>query len=345
MPPFSYINQSNFILRLRVTGQNSTYNSDYRLTLDMLNIGVLNSTTPLIPFYWSTFKVIGIINDPLLYQTERINWLAGYEIGYDILETENSVYINYEDARNLVYKDYKGSIANGSNDKVTHVLIHCKTVDDIPTTKSALQNDLGTTFTIVDTKSKTLEVRTYAFDWYIWLEEGYDDEEVLEELIDMIEDEGYIVLFGFTNSFITAIFQSMIDLITLIMNGILIFAIIIAMIGLALHCLLSTMARRREIGMLRSIGLNKKGVIRTISGETLVVSLLGSIIGIFAGILTGILMVISVPQTGFIAVSLTIPWLTIGILFGVTILTAIVSSRYPSKWAANIVIIDAVRTR
>jgi ABC-type antimicrobial peptide transport system permease subunit len=346
LPPFSYINQSNFVLRLRILGQNSTYDSDYRLTLDQLYLKMLNSTTPLIPQpYWPTFKVIGIIKDPLLYQTERLNWLAGFEVGYDIAETENSVYINYEDARYLVYKDYRGNAVNGSEDLITHIYIHCSTVDDIEKTKQELQGDLGSTFTIIDLKTPTLEQRTYAFDWYIWIEEGFDDEEVLEELIEFIEDEGYVVLFGFTGSFITAIFQSMIDLISLIMNGILIFAIIIAMIGLALHCLLTTMARRREIGMLRSIGLNKKGVVRTISGETLVVSLLGALIGIIAGIITGVLMVSAVPSTGFLTVTLTIPWLTIAILVGVTLLTAIVSSRYPSKWAANIVIIDAVRTR
>jgi ABC-type antimicrobial peptide transport system permease subunit len=56
-------------------------------------------------------------------------------------------------------------------------------------------------------------------------------------------------------------------------------------------------------------------------------------------------MVMAVPDTGFLTVTFTIPWLTIGILVGVTIATAILSSRYPSKWAANINIIDAVRTR
>ncbi|TFG04239.1 MAG: FtsX-like permease family protein, partial [Promethearchaeota archaeon] len=208
-----------------------------------------------------------------------------------------------------------------------------------------LPDQAGGDWTVADLKSYTYEVRNYAFDWYIWIEDGYDDEKILEELTDYFQDEGYVVFFGFTSSFITAIFESFIDLITLIMNGILIFAIVISMIGLALHCLLTTMARRREIGMLRSIGLNKKGIVRTVSGETLVVAILGALIGIIAGLLTGIMMVTSVPSTEFLTVTLTIPWLTILILVGVTIITAIVSSRYPSKWAANINIIDAVRTR
>ena len=56
-------------------------------------------------------------------------------------------------------------------------------------------------------------------------------------------------------------------------------------------------------------------------------------------------MVSSLPTGGFLAVTWTIPWLTIGVLVFATLITTIISSRYPAKWAANLNIIDAVRTR
>jgi putative ABC transport system permease protein len=117
------------------------------------------------------------------------------------------------------------------------------------------------------------------------------------------------------------------------------------MIGLVLHSLLSTMARRREIGMLRSIGLSKSGIIRTISGEILILSLLGVLTGVVAGLIQGFLMVNSMPGGGFLKVTWTIPWVTIGILVSTVLITVIISSRYPAKWAANLNIIDAIRTR
>jgi len=304
----------------------------------------------LIP--WLTYKVIGIIKDPTLANTERALWSAEAEKYYDVEYAKNTVYINYEDARNYVFLMNQGSLANGTYDKVTSVLIHCNSIENIATINTELRRELNSLsitefgdWTALDIKTPTLEMRRYVFDWYIWIEEGFDDEEVLEDLIEYIEDHGYIVMFGFTRTFVEDMFRGMINLIVMITTGILTFAVIIAMIGLALHSLLSTMARRREIGMLRSIGLNKKGVIRTISGETIIISLLGAFIGILAGILQGFLMVSAVPDTGLLAVTFTIPWLTIGILIGVTIATAILSSRYPSRWAANINIIDAVRTR
>jgi putative ABC transport system permease protein len=130
-----------------------------------------------------------------------------------------------------------------------------------------------------------------------------------------------------------------------IMYGLLIFSIIIAMIGLTLHSLLTTMARRREIGMLRSIGLSKKGVIRSISGETLILALLGVITGIFGGLIQGSLMVNAMPTGGFLTVTWTIPWPMIFSVVVIVLTTVILGSRYPAKWAANLNIIDAVRTR
>jgi ABC-type antimicrobial peptide transport system permease subunit len=349
MPPFSYINESNSILRLKITGKNSTYDSDFSLDLDTMSFLIFNSTYSLNASTWPTYKVIGIIRDPTLANTERALWSSEAEKFYDVELAINTVYINYEDARNYVYPMNQGNLVNGTNDKITSVLIHCNNIENINTIYNNLKQELNDVkadvWTAVDLKTPTLEERRYVFDWYIWIEEGFDDEEVLEELIEYIEDKGYIVLFGFTRTFVEDMFRGMINLIVMITSGVLTFAVIIAMIGLSLHSLLSTMARRREIGMLRSIGLNKKGVIRTISGETIIISLLGAFIGIMAGLLQGFLMVSAVPDTGLLTVTFTIPWLTIGILVGVTLATAIISSRYPSRWAANINIIDAVRTR
>ncbi len=310
------------------------------------NISILpQDSFPLPPDAWPKFEVIGIIEAPTLYNTERYNWVAGFETGFDV--GGNSVYINYEKARNLIYANKRGT--NYSNDKITSILVHCVDPVNITTSKNVLMQNLdfmmGGNWTIVDLKSFTLQIRTNVYDWFAWVDKGVKDEIVLEELINYIEDRGYLIIFAFTKSFMSSIFRTMLNLIVFITNGLLIFSIIIAMIGLTLHSLLTTMARRREIGMLRSIGLSKKGVIRSISGETLILALLGLFTGIFAGIIQGTLMVDTIPSGGFLTVTWTIPWLTIGILVATVLLTVILSSRYPAKWAANLNIIDAVRTR
>jgi len=332
-------------LTLRIIGHNSTYNSNYNLSIDSLKFGVAMSVYSTNATTWEKFEIVGIIDAPTLYNTERYNWKFTLETGYSV--SGNSVYINYEKARDIVYSDYRGS--NYSNDMVTSVLVHCGQPENITTIMTQLLPNLffmaGGTWTLIDLKTFTLVIRTNVYDWFAWVEKGVSDEDVLEEILGYIEDRGYLVIFGFTKSFASSIFRTMINLITFITHGLLIFSIIIAMIGLTLHSLLTTMARRREIGMLRSIGLSKKGVIRSISGETLILALLGVFTGIFAGLVQGYLMVDTMPAGGLITATWTIPWLTIGILVLTVLITVILSSRYPAKWAANLNIIDAVRTR
>jgi len=343
----NYIDTATGNLILRIRGHNSTYNSNYNLSIDSLKFGVAESTKNITsPAAWSTkFEIIGIIEAPTLYNTEKYNWYAGFESGADI--SGNSVYISYDKARDDVYIDYRGS--DYFNDKVTSVLVHVDTPENLTTYKNELLEDLfsgtGRSWSIVDLKSFILEIRTNVYDWFVWVESGVSDEDVLEEFTGYIEDRGYLIIFAFTKSYMSSTFRTIINLITFITNGLLIFAILIAMIGLVLHSLLSTMARRREIGMLRSIGLSKSGIIRTISGETIILALLGVFTGIFAGLIQGFLMVDSMPKGGFLSVTWAIPWLTIGILVSTVIITVILSSRYPAKWAANLNIIDAIRTR
>ncbi len=317
-------------------------------------VGVDDSTFPPTIIYETykipvivNFTVIGILEDPKSYSTERYFWIAGYEIGADVSGTEYAIYINNEKAKELIYTSHEGS--DPSQDEATSILIHCEDPNDIKDISEILEDDLentvGGNWTVVDLKTNTLERRLSASQWYIWLEEGQDDEEAVKTISTFIESEGYIVMFAFTKSFISSTFSGMIDLMSYIMSGLLVFAIVIAMIGLVLHCLISTMARRREIGMLRSIGLTKSGVIRTISGETIVIAFLGVFLGLLAGIIQGLLMVLSGPDTGFITFKLSIPWTTIGIILLITTITAILGSLYPSRWAANLNIINAIRTR
>ncbi|KKM73670.1 hypothetical protein LCGC14_1408090, partial [marine sediment metagenome] len=299
---------------------------------------------PFDPSSWPVYKIVGIIESPTFNNTERYNWMAGFETGFEV--GGNSIYINYERARDSIYATNKG--ADYSNDKITSVLLHTDHPKNISTIKNSvltgLSNEAGN-WTIIDIKSLSLEIRTFVYDWFAWVEGGEDDEEVLETMLDFIESEKFLILFSFTRTFMASNFKTILNMIVFIMNGLLLFAIIISMLGLTLHSLLTTMSRRREIGMLRSIGLSKKGVIRSISGETIILALLGVFAGIFAGFVQGTLMVNNLPGGGFLSVTWTIPWLTIIILVSATLLTTIVSSRYPAKWAANLNIIDAVRTR
>ncbi|MEE9574362.1 MAG: FtsX-like permease family protein, partial [Candidatus Neomarinimicrobiota bacterium] len=133
-----YIDPSGNLI-LRIKGHNSTYNSNYNLTIDSLKFGVAESTSLInSDDDWPQFEIIGIIEAPTLYNTERYNWYAGYETGADI--SGNSVYISYDKARDDVYIDYRGS--DYFNDNVSSVLVHVDNPENLTTYKNDLLQNL-----------------------------------------------------------------------------------------------------------------------------------------------------------------------------------------------------------
>ncbi|KKM87032.1 hypothetical protein LCGC14_1273030 [marine sediment metagenome] len=197
---------------------------------------------------------------------------------------------------------------------------------------------------VIDVKGHFLSFKTFVYDWFVWIEDGMNDEKVLNEVSNFIEDKNHFILFSFTKLYISSNLKTIFNMITFIMNGLLLFTIIITMIGLVLHSLLNTISRKREIGMLRSIGLSKKGVISSISGETIILVVVGIIVGVVVGVIQGILIVNNFPGR-FLVFIQTIPWLTIIILISVILFITIISSRYIAKWSVNLNIIDIIRTR
>jgi putative ABC transport system permease protein len=69
-----------------------------------------------------------------------------------------------------------------------------------------------------------------------------------------------------------------------LLQGLLWFVSLIALLGVANTQALSVVERAREIGLLRAIGMRPRQVTRMIHAETLVVGLLGTVLGLLAGL-------------------------------------------------------------
>ena len=72
--------------------------------------------------------------------------------------------------------------------------------------------------------------------------------------------------------------------------GLLALAIIIAIIGIVNTLGLSVLERTREIGLLRSIGMTRRQLRRTITLESVAIALLGAVLGLALGLVYGVLL-------------------------------------------------------
>ena len=95
-------------------------------------------------------------------------------------------------------------------------------------------------------------------------------------------------------------------------------AIVISVLGVANTLVLSIHERRRELGMVRAIGMSRRQVRTLIRYESVITALIGAILGMALGIVFATLIAQPLKDEGF---TLSYP---IGQLVGILILAAVV---------------------
>ncbi len=111
-------------------------------------------------------------------------------------------------------------------------------------------------------------------------------------------------------------------------------------LGLLVVSLRSISERRREIGMMRALGFNRKNVIYTVILELVAMSLIGTVIGLINGILLTSSLVHVNQSLDF---KLVIPWGTIWIYIILTLLAAFIAAVIPGWKASKIPPSEALR--
>jgi putative ABC transport system permease protein len=127
-----------------------------------------------------------------------------------------------------------------------------------------------------------------------------------------------------------------------LLQGLLWFVTLIALLGIANTQALSVVERTREIGLLRAVGMRTQQVTRMIRAETLVVGLLGAALGLLAGLAGAWLAVRAL--SGFPSARLVVP--AAGLLGAmlVALVASVLAARAPARRAARINVLRAIAT-
>ena len=91
---------------------------------------------------------------------------------------------------------------------------------------------------------------------------------------------------------------SQINALLAVLYGLLALAIVIAMLGIINTLALSVVERRREIGMLRAVGMLRPQVRRTIYLESMLIAVFGALVGLALGLVFGSLFVRTLRDQG-----------------------------------------------
>lgn len=122
----------------------------------------------------------------------------------------------------------------------------------------------------------------------------------------------------------------------LISTALIAIAVLIAIVGVGNTISLSVFERRREIGMLRAIGMTRHGVRAMVSTESVLIAAVGIIVGLVIGIGYGWAGANAVLGPTSLSVQLQIPWVRIGIVVAVTLVAALAAAALPARSAGRV---------
>jgi putative ABC transport system permease protein len=80
--------------------------------------------------------------------------------------------------------------------------------------------------------------------------------------------------------------------------GLLALSVIIAAFGIVLTMLLAVYERRREIGLLRAVGMTRSQVRATVRWESVLTSLYGAVVGVLVGLVLGYVVIVALRDQG-----------------------------------------------
>ncbi|MCH8900111.1 MAG: ABC transporter permease, partial [Acidobacteria bacterium] len=117
-------------------------------------------------------------------------------------------------------------------------------------------------------------------------------------------------------------------------------ALLIALIGVANTITLSIYERTREIGLLRAVGLTRRGVRRMIRLESGVIAAFGGVLGVGVGVFLAWALLLALRDQGFSQFVIPWLWLVVGVL--VIGLLGVIAAILPARRAAKLNVLDAI---
>ncbi len=191
--------------------------------------------------------------------------------------------------------------------------------------------------------NSTLEVHVAdQYDKKIFL--SIDDGVSIEEARSALEE----ALAGQPNAQLqdqTAFKQSItagVDSLLALVYGLLALAVVIALIGIANTLALSVHERRREIGLLRAVGMTRNQVRRAIRWESVLIALLGTTLGMLLAVASawGIVKALEPDVSTF-----AVPFVQLVVIACLAATAGVLAAFGPARSASKLSVLDAISTQ
>ena len=124
-----------------------------------------------------------------------------------------------------------------------------------------------------------------------------------------------------------------------IVNVLLLFAVLVAALGIANTLALSVIERTRELGLLRAVGMSRRRLRRMVRLEGVLIGTFGGVLGLVVGIAFGAALVSVLPAEN---AELTLPVARLGLLLVAASALGILASALPARRAGRLDVLHAI---
>jgi putative ABC transport system permease protein len=131
-----------------------------------------------------------------------------------------------------------------------------------------------------------------------------------------------------------------IDRIIAIIYVLLVFAVVIAILGIVNTLALSVIERTREIGLLRAIGVSRRQLRLMIRLESVVIAVLGAVLGVALGIVFGVTLMYALRDQGLKVID--IPFGQLVVFLVLSMLIGVLAAVFPARRAARLDVLRAI---
>ena len=173
----------------------------------------------------------------------------------------------------------------------------------------------------------------------ITLVDGADRGAVKQDLDDLVKDLPILSVQDKVE--FKELISSQVNQLLYVIYGLLALAVVIAVIGIVNTLGLSVLERTREIGLLRAVGLSRRGLRWMITLESVAIALLGAVLGMVLGLIIGVVLRESLKDD---LTELALPLSNLLIFLVVAVIFGVLAAIVPAIRASRMKVLAAIAT-
>ena len=166
------------------------------------------------------------------------------------------------------------------------------------------------------------------------------DQAVIDDVGTSLDNllEPYTGIEAVPGNFLGQLLGDVVDFLIAAVNGLLGLSVIIALVGIVNTMNLSIHERRRELGMVRALGMTRSQVRSMVRTESFLIGMLGTLVGVVTGVFLGWIVVGSVTESA----DLSLNWGRVGLIVAAGVVISVLASLWPARKAVQVEMLEAM---